>query len=105
MTPLAALAANGILAAPAHLMLSPPMRSALARALPQVVGAILVVFLTLAIGFVIAAYAEATTRRIRPRRVVITKEGRDRDGLPPVALTLVLLASLVAVSMLMGLQF
>lgn len=82
----------------------PAAGNGLTAALPQVVGAILVVFLTMAIGFVIVAYTEAASRRLRTPRI-ITKERAPRDSLSPLLLPLLLLAVLVAFSMLIGIEF
>jgi len=78
-------------------------RSALSDAVPQVVGSILQVFLTLAAGLVIAAYADAAARRVRPR-IVLTQERRS-DDLNNAVIPFFLLALLVGVSMLMGVKF
>jgi hypothetical protein len=88
----------------AFVMALPSARSGITAALPEVVGAILVVFLTLAVGFVIVAYTEATSRRLRTPRI-ITKERGPRGDLSPLVLPILLLALLVAVSMLMGIDF
>ncbi len=77
--------------------------SALADAVPQVIGSILLVFLTLAVGLVIAAYADAAARRVRPR-IVLTQERRGND-LHNAVIPFFLLALLVGVSMLMGVKF
>lgn len=77
--------------------------SALADAVPQVIGSILLVFLTLAVGLVIAAYADAAARRVRPR-IVLTQERRGSD-LHNAVIPFFLLALLVGVSMLMGVKF
>lgn len=80
------------------------LKGALAQTIPQVVGAILLVFLTIAIGFIIASYAEAASRRIRPR-VISTKEQDRRDDLSPLLLPVLLLGLVVSMSMLMGVKF
>lgn len=78
--------------------------TALGQSLSRVVGAILLVFLILAIGFVIAAYAEAASHRIRPR-VMLTKERNPRGELSPVVFPIVLLCLIVALAMAMGIEF
>ncbi|MBL8929874.1 MAG: hypothetical protein JNL54_07100 [Kineosporiaceae bacterium] len=75
-------------------------RTALTDAVPQVAGAIILIFLVIAIGFMFAAYAEAAARRIRPR-IVLTQHRPDHDQLSSVVLPFVLLAALVAVAMFM----
>jgi hypothetical protein len=87
---------SAALAAPTGLLRA---GNALTDAVPQVAGVILMIFLLLAIGFVIAAYAEATARRIKPR-IVITKERPDNE-IGNAAGAVFLLALLVAVAMLM----
>lgn len=78
--------------------------NALGQALSQVVGAIMLVFLVLAVAFVIAAYAEAASHRIRPK-VLMTKERHPRAELPPVVLPIALLGLTAALAMLMGVEF
>jgi len=74
----------------------------LTAAVPQVVGVILIIFLLLAVGFVIA-YTEATARRGKPR-IVLTQERPDNE-LGNAAGAVFLLALLVAVAMLMDHPF
>jgi len=77
--------------------------NALTDAVPQMVGVILIIFLLLAVGFVIAAHAEATARRGKPR-IVLTQERPDNE-LGNAAGAVFLLALLVAVAMLMDHPF
>lgn len=78
---------------------APLLRSALADVLPQAAGVIIVIFLILALGFVITAYTEAASRRIRPR-IVLTRERPDGD-LGAAVMPFLLLALLVAIAVVM----
>ncbi|MBK6872004.1 MAG: hypothetical protein IPJ14_16145 [Kineosporiaceae bacterium] len=78
---------------------APLLRSALADVLPQAAGVIIVIFLILALGFVITAYTEAASRRIRPR-IVLTRE-RPEGDLGAAVMPFLLLALLVAIAVVM----
>ncbi|MFN8078323.1 MAG: hypothetical protein U0Q19_02045 [Kineosporiaceae bacterium] len=78
---------------------APLLRSALTGVLPQVAGAFIVIFLILALGLVLTAYAEAASRRIRPR-IVLTRE-RPESDLGAAVLPFLLLALLVAIAVVM----
>lgn len=78
---------------------APLLRSALADVLPQAAGVIIVIFLILALGFVITAYTGAASRRIRPR-IVLTRE-RPEGDLGAAVMPFLLLALLVAIAVVM----
>ncbi len=88
---------------------------ALLEEMPRVWGALLIVVLTLAIGFVGARYTDAATRHISRPKVLTPTSGGSRDtrrvhpeganGLPPVLLPVLLIAALVVVAMAMGVKF